>query len=164
MKWFLYSMCCILDNRLGDKLFCRFFHLWSIHFIHNMLLCLGYIWYSLWMNIMIWFNNRFLISWFDLIFMMFLFYKLCSSMLRFNYSLFCCNTYFICGLDLTEASSFLSTSLLRVWMDCCLIKCWIFLFVSFVLIACIFCFVLISLKFVNSFVCKKAESKFCLVE
>ena len=100
MKWLLYSMCCILDNRLGNKLFCRFFHLWSIHFIYNMLLCLGYIRNFLRLNIMIWFNNWFLISWFDLIFMMFLFNKLCSSIFRFNYDLFCCNTYFICSLYL----------------------------------------------------------------
>ena len=32
--------------------------------------------------------------------MMFLFYKLCSTMFRFNYTLFSSNTYFICSLYL----------------------------------------------------------------
>ena len=66
-----------------------------------------------------------------------------------------------CGLDLTEASSFLSTFLL--WIVCCLIKCRIFPFVSFVLMACIFCLVFISLKFINSFVCKKSRKLILLI-
>ena len=100
MKWFLYGVCCILDNRLGNKLFCRLFYLCSIHFIYNMLLCFGYIRNPLWLKFMIWFHNRFLTTWFYFIFFTLLFNKLSCMMLRFHYSLFSSNTYFICSLYL----------------------------------------------------------------
>ena len=109
MKWLLYSMCCVLDNRLGNKLFCRFFHLCSIQFIHNMLLCLGYI-YDIFCGWTAWLDSiiGFLLA--DLIL-----YSWCFCLINFvaqcldsiTLCLAATLTLFVactCGLDLTEAS------------------------------------------------------------